>query len=154
MQMRDQPLNKQEAPFQLCSIELFNFKSFEGNHVVGPFLPFTSIVGPNGGGKSNILDAIAFGLVLKQLSSKHRHLSELVYREEQESTKNNPREMHVQLNFKPLNESALVAGADDNKPFTLKRVLHANGVCEYFYNEEPMLGEEYLVQITKLGLHI
>ena len=36
----------------LNSIELFNFKSFEGHHIVGPFLNFTSIVGPNGGGNT------------------------------------------------------------------------------------------------------
>ena len=38
----------------LNSIELFNFKSFEGHHIVGPFLYFTAIVGPNGGGKQLI----------------------------------------------------------------------------------------------------
>lgn len=38
------------VPVELVSIEVVNFKSFEGHHVVGPFLGFTAIVGPNGGG--------------------------------------------------------------------------------------------------------
>lgn len=73
----------------LVSIELNNFKSFEGSHIVGPFTSFTGIVGPNGGGKSNIFDAIAFALLMKQVAGKHKHMVELVYREENEGLKNN-----------------------------------------------------------------
>lgn len=39
----------------LNSIELLNFKSFEGHHMVGPFLTFTGIVGPNGGGNYKLI---------------------------------------------------------------------------------------------------
>lgn len=77
------------------SIELQNFKSFEGHHVIGPFLNLTAVVGPNGGGKSNILDAIAFVLLLRHISKKHKHLKELIYREEQEKYLENKREMFV-----------------------------------------------------------
>ena len=31
-------------------IELENFKSYKGNIEIGPFKPFTSIIGPNGSG--------------------------------------------------------------------------------------------------------
>jgi structural maintenance of chromosome 1 len=36
----------------LESIELNNFKSFLGQHKIGPFTEFTAIIGPNGGGKN------------------------------------------------------------------------------------------------------
>ncbi len=143
----------QEKPsqFSLSSIELFNFKSFEGHHVVGPFLPFSAIVGPNGGGKSNILDAVSFGLGYKQLSSKHKHMAELVYREEHENMKQNPREMSVKLNFSSPNESSL---SSEPVNFYLMRLIHPNGVHEYFYNEHPMIAEEYAMKIVELNLHI
>lgn len=32
-------------------LTLTNFKSFQDAHYVGPFTKFTSIIGPNGGGK-------------------------------------------------------------------------------------------------------
>ena len=90
----------------LVSIELENFKSFLGHHVLGPFLNLTAVVGPNGGGKSlyfiniiigksNILDAIAFTLLLRHISKKHKHLKELIYREENEKYIDNKREMFV-----------------------------------------------------------
>jgi structural maintenance of chromosome 1 len=46
------------------SLRVCNFKSFAGEQYVGPFTTFTGVLGPNGGGKSNILDAIAFALGL------------------------------------------------------------------------------------------
>jgi hypothetical protein len=46
-------------------------------------------------GKSNILDAIAFTLLLRHISKKHKHLKELIYREEHEKYLENKREMFV-----------------------------------------------------------
>jgi structural maintenance of chromosome 1 len=134
-------VQEKQAQYSLKSIELFNFKSFEGHHVVGPFLPFTAIVGPNGGGKSNILDAVSFALVLKQILSKHKHISELTYREEHEIMKQNKREMSVKLNFTSPNESSL---SNEGASFSLTRLVHPDGVCEYFYNDVPFTKDEYL----------
>ena len=35
-------------------IEVHNFKSYKGAHTIGPFKPFTAVVGPNGSGTSQI----------------------------------------------------------------------------------------------------
>jgi structural maintenance of chromosome 1 len=35
---------------KLIKIEIENFKSYKGFHVIGPFMNFTSIIGPNGSG--------------------------------------------------------------------------------------------------------
>jgi recombinational DNA repair ATPase RecF len=45
---------------RLVSIEVENFKSYRGFHVIGPFSHFTAVIGPNGSGKSNLMDAISF----------------------------------------------------------------------------------------------
>ena len=39
--------------------------------IKGPFLDLTGIIGPNGGGKSNVIDALSFALMvpLKKLRS-------------------------------------------------------------------------------------
>ena len=41
-----------------------NFKSFKGDHKVGPFNNLTSIIGPNGAGKSCVIKAISYCLAL------------------------------------------------------------------------------------------
>lgn len=43
-------------------LELYNFKSYNGRVVVGPFQNFSCIVGPNGAGKSNLMDSLSFVL--------------------------------------------------------------------------------------------
>lgn len=35
----------------LHSLEIENFKSFRGKHYIGPFRPFSAIIGPNGSGE-------------------------------------------------------------------------------------------------------
>ena len=48
-------------PGHLEKLEILNFKSYKGLHVIG-FLKFSAIIGPNGCGKSNMMDAISFVL--------------------------------------------------------------------------------------------
>ena len=66
---------------KLLALELFNFKSYKGHHVLrfGDSY-FTSIVGPNGSGKSNSMDAISFVLGIKSSHLRSTHLRDLVYR--------------------------------------------------------------------------
>ena len=37
-------------PLRISRVELENFKSYRGRHVVGPFKDFTAVIGPNGSG--------------------------------------------------------------------------------------------------------
>ncbi|KAB8077535.1 RecF/RecN/SMC [Aspergillus leporis] len=66
---------------KLIRLELFNFKSYKGHHVLlfGDAY-FTSIIGPNGSGKSNSMDAISFVLGIKSSHLRSTNLRDLVYR--------------------------------------------------------------------------
>ncbi|CAD5219780.1 unnamed protein product [Bursaphelenchus okinawaensis] len=61
------------------TLELENFKSFKGKHVVGPFKKFTAIIGPNGSGKSNLMDAISFVLGEKSTALRVRRIGDLIH---------------------------------------------------------------------------
>ncbi|RYO90241.1 hypothetical protein DL764_008478 [Monosporascus ibericus] len=66
---------------KLIRLELFNFKSYKGHHILlfGDSY-FTSIIGPNGSGKSNSMDAISFVLGIKSSHLRSAHLKDLIYR--------------------------------------------------------------------------
>ncbi|KAI9714098.1 MAG: Structural maintenance of chromosomes protein 1 [Chrysothrix sp. TS-e1954] len=66
---------------KLVRLELYNFKSYKGHHVLlfGNSY-FTSIIGPNGSGKSNSMDAISFVLGIKSSHLRSSHLRDLIYR--------------------------------------------------------------------------
>ncbi|CAD5226875.1 unnamed protein product [Bursaphelenchus xylophilus] len=61
------------------TLEVENFKSFKGKHVVGPFKKFTAIIGPNGSGKSNLMDAVSFVLGEKSTSLRVRRIGDLIH---------------------------------------------------------------------------
>jgi recombinational DNA repair ATPase RecF len=42
----------------ILELRLCDFKSWGGQHIIGPFRTFTCIIGGNGSGKSNLMDAI------------------------------------------------------------------------------------------------
>lgn len=45
-------------PGRLKQLTIENFKSYAGKHIIGPFKPFTSIIGPNGSGNNYKLSKI------------------------------------------------------------------------------------------------
>ena len=42
----------------IVALKAYNFKSFHGEILVGPFKSFSALIGPNGSGKSNTMDAV------------------------------------------------------------------------------------------------
>lgn len=87
--------------FVVSHLLIYNFKSYRGHHVIGPFKRFTGIIGPNGAGwfsfkfhstgffqlfffpyagKSNVLDAVSFVLGIQARHMRGTNLSDLVYK--------------------------------------------------------------------------
>ena len=61
-------------------IRLENFKSYEGvNDIMTFHKSFTTIVGPNGNGKSNIIDALGFVFGKKSKELRSDQLTDLIH---------------------------------------------------------------------------
>ena len=71
---------------RLERIELENFKSYGGKVLVGPFKGFNAVIGTNGSGKSNLMDAISFVLGVRTTQLRGNHLRDLVYRDLSDSS--------------------------------------------------------------------
>ena len=60
---------------------MVNFKSYLGEHVLGPFdSHFNCVIGPNGNGKSNIIDAVLFVFGFKSTKLRQDSLASLIHR--------------------------------------------------------------------------
>ncbi|KAK0150277.1 Structural maintenance of chromosomes protein 1B [Merluccius polli] len=59
----------------LKQIDVDNFKSWRGKQTLGPFMRFNCIIGTNGSGKSNIMDALGFRVGALRV----KHASELIH---------------------------------------------------------------------------
>lgn len=88
-------------------------------------------------------------MLLKHISTKHKHLSELIYREEHENFRENRREMAVTLNFKGIS-----VHDQSERTYSLKRMINRMGLQEYFLNDTPLIAEEYLSKINEMHLNI
>lgn len=118
---------------RITELIVFNFKSFSGKHKIGPFLDFTAVIGPNGGGKSNIMDAVSFVLGVKSTDLRASNLKELIYRKESEKITEISRDSYVELGFT----------TPDGNNLTFKRTISNSGASEYYINENKEPSENY-----------
>ncbi|XP_071347064.1 structural maintenance of chromosomes protein 1B isoform X2 [Trachinotus anak] len=63
----------------LKQIDVENFKSWRGKQVIGPFMRFNCIIGTNGSGKSNVMDALSFAMGERPAALRVKHLRDLVH---------------------------------------------------------------------------
>jgi len=62
-------------------LEIQNFKSYNGQHILGPFdSHFNCVIGPNGNGKSNIIDAVLFVFGFKSAKLRQDSLASLIHK--------------------------------------------------------------------------
>lgn len=117
----------------LKSIELFGFKSFADKTRLEFAEGITSLLGPNGCGKSNIVDAIKW--VLGEQATKPlraEHMEDVIFNGTEER-----KPLHVaEVTLVIDNESALLPV--DYTEVEIKRRLFRSGESEYFINRNPV----------------
>ena len=108
------------AKARIDHLVVHNFKSFNGTQYIGPFLDFTGIIGPNGGGKSNIMDAISFVLGVRSADLRAGNVRELIYKSDDIA----PPDAYVELSF--INA--------DGSEMSFKRTITNTGSSSYYIN--------------------
>jgi structural maintenance of chromosome 1 len=123
------------------SLELENFKSFKGSHVIGPFKQFTAVIGPNGSGKSNLMDAISFVLGERSNQLRVRKLTDLIHG----ASVGHPasKTCRVTMNY-----------FDDDKTQKSFTRSVTSGGTEYRINNEVVASAEYHRQLEEIQIFI
>ncbi len=145
----DRSVGRASKMGRIKSIEIDNFKSYLGNHVVGPFdQNFTAVIGPNGAGKSNLMDAVSFVLGVHSKDLRGGKLQDLIYKMEGHDS---PGAASVSLVFDT--EEADEANSDvvDSDIVFTRRVTH-KGASSYTINGESKSVKEYVAQLDRLGV--
>lgn len=116
----------------LIRLELYGFKSF-ANRTEFSFSPgITTLVGPNGCGKSNVVDAVRWVLGEQNLRTlRANKLADLIYAGSDKSEQKNYAEVAVVLDNKD-NEIPLAY-----REVTIARRYYRSGESEYFLNRVP-----------------
>eukprot|EP00166_Cyanidium_caldarium_P003139 ctg_3037.g592 len=136
---------------RLLRIELENFKSYAGKVTVGPFPPgFSAVIGPNGGGKSNLMDAISFVLGLPSRQLRGGFLGDMVYRGNLAAG-----EAYTFLAEEPAPQSAVVRLVYEHEPdreTVFSRTVTVSGVSTYRVDSRAVSLETYLRRLQAVHL--
>ncbi|XP_075945914.1 structural maintenance of chromosomes protein 1B [Anarhichas minor] len=123
----------------LKQIDIENFKSWRGKTVIGPFMRFNCIIGTNGSGKSNVMDALSFAMAERVASLRVKHLRDLIHG------------AHV---GRPVLEPARVAlrYCDDEDQETVFCRSISGDSSEYRINGIHVTLAKYIEELEKIGI--
>ncbi len=131
----------------LEKIEIFGFKSFADKTVLHFNQPITSIVGPNGCGKSNVVDA--FRWVLGEGSAKSLRSEKMVDVIFSGSAKRKPLNYaQISLTFTKV-KGTLSLGFDE---LCISRRIHRNGESEWLINRNPVRLKDVHKVLWEVGM--
>uniref|UniRef100_A0AAQ5WYV6 Structural maintenance of chromosomes protein n=1 Tax=Amphiprion ocellaris TaxID=80972 RepID=A0AAQ5WYV6_AMPOC len=122
----------------LKQIEVENFKSWRGKQVIGPFMRFNCIIGTNGSGKSNVMDAVSFAMGERAAALRVKHPEDLIHG------------AHI---GQPVSDTASVAIRfcdDEDQETVFSRTIKASS--EYRINGVRLTLAEYTEELQKIGI--
>jgi len=126
----------------LDRLNIHNFKSYDGTHVIGPFKTFTAVIGPNGAGKSNLMDAISFVLGVKSHQLRGSQLRDLIHKKEDEKSADNTRDAYVEIVYKKSPEEEIL----------FRRSVASSGNANYHINGKIVKWEKYVSVLKEIGV--
>ncbi|TNN00139.1 hypothetical protein fugu_011385 [Takifugu bimaculatus] len=123
----------------LKQIEIENFKSWRGRRIIGPLMRFSCIIGTNGSGKSNLMDALSFAMGERSSTLRVKQLRDLIHG------------AHI---GQPVSDSASVAiryrGDAEQEVVFCRRII--GNSSEYFINNVKFTLAKYLEQLEMVGI--
>ncbi|GBP76560.1 Structural maintenance of chromosomes protein 1A [Eumeta japonica] len=128
-------------PAFLKYIDMENFKSYRGQHRIGPLKSFTAVIGPNGSGKSNFMDAVSFVMGEKTSMLRVKRLSDLIH--------------GASIN-KPVSRSASVTATFLLEDMTEKQFQRSviGQSSEHKIDGQSVSVSQYLGELEKLGINV
>uniref|UniRef100_A0A3Q2TN66 Structural maintenance of chromosomes protein n=1 Tax=Fundulus heteroclitus TaxID=8078 RepID=A0A3Q2TN66_FUNHE len=123
----------------LKEIDIENFKSWRGKQVIGPFMRFSCIIGTNGSGKSNVMDALSFAIGERVASLRVKHLRDLIHG------------AHV---GRPVSDSARVGlrfCTDEDLETVFSRTITGDSSA-YHINGAHVSYSTYIAELEKIGI--
>ncbi|XP_063536782.1 structural maintenance of chromosomes protein 1A [Cydia strobilella] len=128
-------------PAFLMYIDMENFKSYRGQHRIGPLKSFTAVVGPNGSGKSNFMDAVSFVMGEKTSLLRVKRLSDLIH--------------GASIN-KPVSRSASVTATFELEDGTEKQFMRSviGQSSDHKIDGQSVSVSNYLAELERLGINV
>lgn len=129
-----------EKRLYIQSLTVEDFKSYKGLHRIGPLgTGFNAVVGPNGTGKSNIIDAVLFVLGFRAKKLRHARAEDLIH-----SGDPRPSKCTVTLHLEDKEKEKIEVG----------RTVSAKGKSTYVLNGAVVAQETIAETLTRYNIDL
>lgn len=121
---------------KILRLELFGFKSFKDKTIITFDQPITAIVGSNGCGKSNVVDALYW--VMGDMSPKHlrgSHMSDVIFSGSRDAAALDLAEVTLVLERNPETDPELPPQFQGSNEIQITRRYYRSGDSECFINK-------------------
>lgn len=121
---------------KILRLELFGFKSFKDKTIISFEQPITAIVGSNGCGKSNVIDALYW--VMGDMSAKHlrgQTMTDVIFSGSRDSAPLDLAEVTLVLERDPAKDPELPPQFQASNEIQITRRYYRNGESEYLINK-------------------
>jgi chromosome segregation protein len=123
---------------KILRLELFGFKSFKDRTIVAFDQPITAIVGSNGCGKSNVVDALYW--VMGDMSPKHlrgQSMTDVIFSGSRDAAPLDLAEVTMVLERDPAVDPELPPQFQSSNEIQITRRYYRSGESEYLINKIP-----------------
>ncbi|XP_059508357.1 structural maintenance of chromosomes protein 1B-like [Stegostoma tigrinum] len=125
-------------------IEVENFKSWRGRQLIGPFMRFNCIIGPNGSegnkqGKSNVMDAISFVMGERTANLRVKHIKDLIHG------------AHIGHPVSSTARVTMLYQRENEEELSFTRTIIGNS-SEFRFNNQTISRAEYTNELEKIGI--
>uniref|UniRef100_H2Z794 Structural maintenance of chromosomes protein n=1 Tax=Ciona savignyi TaxID=51511 RepID=H2Z794_CIOSA len=131
----------------------YNFKSYAGKKVLGPFhKSFTAIIGPNGSGKSNVIDSMLFVFGYRANKIRSKKLSVLIHNSENHKDATS---CTVEVHFEKIVDvdTCGYCTVPDSK-FSVSRTARKDSTSQYFIGQRKVQFKEVAALLQNNGIDL
>uniref|UniRef100_A0A672K7D2 Structural maintenance of chromosomes protein 1B-like n=2 Tax=Sinocyclocheilus grahami TaxID=75366 RepID=A0A672K7D2_SINGR len=123
----------------LKQLDVENFKSWRGKQTIGPFKRFNCIIGTNGSGKSNVMDALGFVMGERAVNLRVKHTRDLIHG------------AHIGKPSSTFASVSMIYCGDNNEEMIFSRRISGDS-SEYRVNGKQVTLAKYTGELEKIGI--
>uniref|UniRef100_A0A9J8ACS9 Structural maintenance of chromosomes 1B n=1 Tax=Cyprinus carpio carpio TaxID=630221 RepID=A0A9J8ACS9_CYPCA len=123
----------------LKQLDVENFKSWRGKQTIGPFKRFNCIIGTNGSGKSNVMDALGFVMGERAVNLRVKHTRDLIHG------------AHIGKPSSTFASVSMIYCGDNDEEIIFSRCISGES-SEYRVNGRQVTLAKYTGELEKIGI--
>ena len=136
---------------RISRLEVENFKSFGGRQVIA-FREFSCVIGPNGCGKSNLIDAICFAMGLHAKQLRGEQMKDLVWHTLGKDGEITSAAKSATVKVVYVVDDGEMDGVDGDQEVVFSRTISSTGATQYKIDGKEYSWDAYSKVLEEINI--